>query len=113
MMGLFRKAERALWAPPLVLTQTQASIGLTALNGASRFLYERALPRRVPLPRFLPDRPPLNYWMAPYDLMQHAYVPGQIILGKIERCFLGHLDDRPMVTIANARAGKTSTVLEP
>ena len=28
-------------------------------------------------------------------------------------CAIGHIDDRPMVTIAGARAGKTSTVLEP
>jgi type IV secretion system protein VirD4 len=27
--------------------------------------------------------------------------------------FIGHLDDRPQITIAGARAGKTSTVLEP
>jgi hypothetical protein len=43
----------------------------------------------------------------------YAFVPGQVILGKFAGRFLGHLDDRPMVTIAGARAGKTSTVLEP
>ena len=26
---------------------------------------------------------------------------------------IGHLDDRPQITIAGARAGKTSTILEP
>ena len=73
----------------------------------------RVLPRGVLVPRFLPDRPPVNYWMAPHELARHAFVPGQIILGKFAGRFLGHLDDRPMVTIAGARAGKTSTVLEP
>ena len=41
------------------------------------------------------------------------FVPGQIILGKFAGRFLGYLDDRPQITIAGARAGKTSTVLEP
>ena len=43
----------------------------------------------------------------------HGYLPGQIILGKLAGRFIGHLDDRPQITIAGARAGKTSTVLEP
>ena len=64
-------------------------------------------------PRLTPDRPPVNYWMQPHQLAQHTFVPGQIILGKFAGRFLGHLDDRPLVTIAGARAGKTSTVLEP
>ena len=61
----------------------------------------------------VPDRPPVNFWMPPHQLLQHRYVPGQIILGKFGGQYLGHLDDRPMVMIAGARAGKTSTVLEP
>src|SRR3984893_5788187 len=65
------------------------------------------------LSRFPAARPPVNYWMAPNELMQHAYVPGQIILGKLAGKFLGHIDDRPLITIAGARAGKTSTILEP
>ena len=35
------------------------------------------------------------------------------MLGKLGGVALGHIDDRPMVTIAGARAGKTTTVLEP
>src|SRR5262249_15632175 len=69
--------------------------------------------RGVLLPRFTADRDPVNYWMAPSDLLKYAYVPGQIILGKFGGTFLGHIDDRPMITIAGARAGKTSTILEP
>ena len=45
--------------------------------------------------------------------MKHRFQLGQIIVGKLANVYLGHLDDRPMVTIAGARAGKTSTVLEP
>src|ERR1700730_14000873 len=65
------------------------------------------------LPRFVADRPRVNYWMPPHELVQNTYVPGQIILGKFAGRFLGHLDDRPQITIAGARAGKTSTILEP
>jgi type IV secretion system protein VirD4 len=96
-----------------VLSQTQQHLGLSALDPRSRELYERALPRHILAPRFVPDRPPQNYWMSPQSLMQYSYLPGQIILGKFGGNFLGYLDDRPMVTIAGARAGKTSTILEP
>ncbi len=91
----------------------QPQIGLSALDNGSRELYEKALPRDVMLPRLEADRKRINSWMSPHDLVQHTYVPGQIILGKFAGRYLGHLDVRPQVTIAGARAGKTSTVLEP
>lgn len=112
-MVWFRKAEREKWVSPLVHSRPQQHLGLPALDLRSRELYERALPRNVLLPRFTPDRPPVNYWMAPAELAQHTYVPGQIILGKFAGRYIGYLDDRPQVTIAGARAGKTSTILEP
>jgi type IV secretion system protein VirD4 len=105
--------EREKWATPLARAQPRSQLGLPALDQRSRELYERVLPRGVQVPRFVPDRPPVNYWMSPHDLLRYAYLPGQIVLGKCAGHFLGHLDDRPMVTIAGARAGKTSTVLEP
>lgn len=112
-MSWFWKTERERWASRLALSQTEMRLGLPALDDRSRELYETQLPRGVRMPRFVPDRPPLNYWMPPHELLQHTYVPGQIILGKLAGQFLGHLDDRPMVTIAAARSGKTSTILEP
>jgi type IV secretion system protein VirD4 len=113
IMVWFWPTEKERWASPLALSETQAHVGLPAFDTRSRELYETALPRGVLLPRFVPDRPAENYWMPPHELLQHAYAPGQIILGKLAGQFLGHLDDRPMVTIASARSGKTSTVLEP
>jgi type IV secretion system protein VirD4 len=112
-MGIFRQEESDKWASPFALARPATHLGLPTLDSYSRELYERGLPRSVLLPRFTADRDPVNYWMAPNDLLKHAYVPGQIILGKLGETLLGHLDDRPMVTIAGARAGKTSTVLEP
>ena len=112
-MGLFKPTERERWASPIGLSQLQRHLGLSALDDRSQELYGKALPRRISAPRFVPDRPPLNYWMSPQDLTRYAFVPGQIILGKFGGSYLGLLDDRPMVTIAGARAGKTSTILEP
>jgi type IV secretion system protein VirD4 len=105
--------EREKWATALGRARMQSQIGLPAMDARSRALYEIGLPRGLMLPRFQPDRPPLNYWMAPGDLLQHRFVPGQIIIGKLANSFIGYLDDRPKNTIAGARAGKTSTVLEP
>lgn len=112
-MGWFKPTERERWASPHALSHTQTYLGLPALDHRSRELYERALPRGLLVPRFVPDRPPLNYWMPPRDLSRYGYLPGQIVLGKLGGQLLGYLDDRPMVTIAGARAGKSSTVLEP
>jgi type IV secretion system protein VirD4 len=111
--GIFGKSEFEKWASPLALSHTASHLGLTGFDQASRDLYEKALPRGVLLARTQPDRPPVNYWMAPHLLAQKNYLPGQIILGKFAGRPLGHLDDRPIVTIAGARAGKTSTILEP
>jgi type IV secretion system protein VirD4 len=107
----FQKTERQKWASHAGFARPRPSLGLSALDPLSRDLYERALPRNVLAPRFQPDRPPVNYWMAPYQLARHGFVPGQIILGKFAGQFIGHIDDRPQVTIAGARSGKTSTVL--
>ena len=107
------KSERQKWASPVGVSNVSSHVGLPAFDERTRELYEKALPRGVLLPRLQADRERENYWMSPLELARHAYVPGQIILGKFGGTPLGHLDDRPMVTIAGARAGKTSTVLEP
>jgi type IV secretion system protein VirD4 len=88
-------------------------VGLPALEPLANRLYGEQLPRGVLVPRPAGDRPPVNTWMRPAEVMQMRYQPGQIVLGKLGGQPLGWLDDRPMVTIAGARAGKTSTVLKP
>ncbi|MBB5048549.1 type IV secretion system protein VirD4 [Rhodopseudomonas rhenobacensis] len=113
MFGWFEKSEREKWASPLPLVRPVAHLGLPALDQHARKLYDTSLPRGVLLPRAVPQRPPVNHWMRPSDLFEFAYQPGQIILGKIAGQPIGYMDDRPLVTIAGARAGKTSTVLEP
>lgn len=107
------KSERQKWATKIYRTRLQSTPNLAGFDARSQELYGTALPRGVLMPRLRPDRERINYWMSPFELMRHRFEFGQIILGKLAGTYLGHLDDRPMVTIAGARAGKTSTVLEP
>lgn len=106
-------SEREKWASKLGRVRPGSYVGLPRLEAHGARLYGTALPRGVPMARPMPDRPPINTWMRPSDVLLMRYRPGQIVLGKLAGHALGHLDDRPMVTIAGARAGKTSTVLEP
>ncbi len=117
-MGVFRwmtgePTEREKYAAKLALVETEHHVGLPALEPRAGRLYGEALPRGVRMARPYGDRAQTNYWMRPGDVMRMRYQPGQIILGKLGGQALGWLDDRPMVTIAGARAGKTSTVLKP
>ena len=107
------KSERKKWAQPRASAQFEEQMGLSALDDASRDLYETALPRDISSARLEADRQRINAWMPPHELAQHSFVPGQIIIGKFAGRLLGHLDDRPQVLVAGARSGKTSTVLEP
>jgi len=113
LLRWLERTERDKWASRPGLTPSAPQIGLPGLDARAQRLYGIDLPRGVLVPRFAPDRPPVNHWMRPHELLRHGYVPGQLILGKFAGRFIGHLDDRPLITIANARAGKTSTVLEP
>jgi type IV secretion system protein VirD4 len=107
------KSERRKWARPAEGVTQKWHPALPAFDRKSFELYNKALPRGVLLPRLRADRERINYWMSFHELRRHHYVPGQIILGKVGNDFIGELDDRPMVTIAGARAGKSSTVLLP
>src|SRR5437879_6516767 len=107
------KSERTKLATDLTRVSDDVRPALPNFDPLSRALYEKALPRGVLIPRLDPDREHQNYWMSPYRLLRHRYAPGQLIIGKLANTFLGHMDDRPIVTIAGARSGKTSTVLEP
>jgi type IV secretion system protein VirD4 len=107
------KSERQKWATKRHHQLLRTDLSLSGFDVRSHELYGKALPRGVLLPRLEADRERINFWMSPRELMNFQFRMGQIILGKLSGTYLGHLDDRPMVTIAGARAGKTSTVLEP
>lgn len=109
----FPQTERQKWAASLAATQPQSHVGLPALDAQGALLYGAALPRGVLMPRAVPSRPAVNHWMSPGDVQANfRFGPGAILLGKLGNTLLGHRDDRPLVTIAGARAGKSSTVLE-
>ena len=103
--------EREKWATPAGCVRTRPHVGLPALDARSRELYERALPRGVMVPRFTPDQssPSITGCRFTAAWRQYGFMPGQIILGKLGAQHLGYIDDRPQITIAGARAGKTST----
>jgi type IV secretion system protein VirD4 len=111
-MDWFR-SEFEKWGVPIGGTHLRQYPGLERLDEKTRALFEKRLPRGVLYPRLQRDRERINYWMSPGELMGHRYELGQLMIGKLGDTFLGHLDDRPMVTLAGSRAGKTSTVLEP
>jgi type IV secretion system protein VirD4 len=105
--------EREKWGAKRALTVDRPSVGLPTLDRYGARLYGEALPRGVVVPRPNADRAPSNRWMSPQEVMRHRFMPGQLILGKLGDVPVGQMDDRPIATIAGARAGKSSTVLEP
>lgn len=108
----FQKRERDKWVTKVSPSLVKSTRPLV-WGELDRRLYEQSLPRGLMSPRFTPDRPRVNYWMPPSELLARAHRPGDIILGKLGGSLIGHLDDRPQVTVAGARSGKSSTVLEP
>ncbi len=57
---------------------------------------------------------PSAAWGHPWQLSdQWNWSPGKVLLGEWEQRALGRDDDRHVVTVAGARAGKSSTVLIP
>lgn len=107
------KNERRRWARPAAAVGAASHPALPNLDPRAIELFDKALPRGVLIPRLHRDRERVNYWMPFPELYRLRYMPGQVILGKVGSHYIGSLDDRPMVTIAGARAGKSSTILEP
>lgn len=107
------KTERQKYRIPIRRAHQQAFPALQSFDARSQELYGTGLPRGVLVPRLDKDRERINFWMSPSELLRHRYVPGQILIGKFAGQLLGHMDDRPMVTIAKSRSGKTSTIIEP
>ncbi|MCA1363410.1 type IV secretory system conjugative DNA transfer family protein [Bradyrhizobium sp. IC3069] len=112
MMDWF-KSERQKYRTRLSEAQLGRYPSLSGFDARSAELYGKALPRGVLLSRLDRDCERMTFWMPPAQLLSYQFQFGQIILGKLAGTYLGYLDDRRMVTIAGARAGKTSTVLEP
>lgn len=83
------------------------------LDDQSRDLVTQDLPRGVAVLRGQPNREERAQWASPENIGALRAKFGDILLGKFGGVPLGYMDDKPMVTVASARAGKTSTVLVP
>ena len=113
MLDWFKRSEHKLKQTHLTRVSDYVRPALLNFDPLSALFMKKVLPRGVLIPRLDPDRERHNYWMSPYRLLQHRYAPGQLIIGKLANTFLGHMDDRPIVTVAERAIGKTTTVLEP
>jgi len=70
------------------------------LDAESRWLLEDALPRGL-----------RAEWATVEEIENLKYKPGDILLGKFNGQRLGYMDDKPMLTVASARAGKSSNAI--
>jgi type IV secretion system protein VirD4 len=83
------------------------------LDAESQQLLEEALPRGLPFGRERQNRSERAEWAGVEAIRALTYRPGDILLGKFDGSHLGYRDDKPMVTVASARSGKSSTVIIP
>lgn len=111
-MVLFTSEFRR-WGVPTDHEALRAYPGLPRFDETSRALFEKRLPRGVPIARLQEDRERINYWMSPGELMGYRWEFGKLVIGKVGDTFLGHLDDRPIVTLAGTRAGKPRRCSSP
>ncbi|MGL1627185.1 type IV secretory system conjugative DNA transfer family protein, partial [Vibrio parahaemolyticus] len=52
-------------------------------------------------------------WASVEEVEALGYRKGDLLIGKFNGKPIGYNDDKPMVTIASARSGKSSTVIIP
>ena len=78
-----------------------------------RALLSALLPRGLPFGREQQNRSERAEWAGMEDLGALKWKAGDILLGKFNGERLGFMDDKPMVTVASARSGKSSTVIVP
>ena len=60
-----------------------------------------------------PNRSERTLWASPQEIAELVWKPGDVTLGTFDGKLIGYNDDKPTVTIASARSGKSSTVLVP
>lgn len=94
-----------------VAPQDAALVG-DGSEGAQR-INER-LPRGADVIRDQIDRKERARWARADEIAHQGYQRGHVLLGKYAGRLIGDGgDDRPMITVASARSGKTATVLKP
>lgn len=71
------------------------------------------LPRGIDVIRNQIDRKEKARWARGNEIAAFRYRPGDVVVGKHNGYLIGMGGDKPIVTVASARSGKTSTVLKP
>src|SRR5262245_29214778 len=100
-------------APPASIDPRLGQTPPRGLDAESQQLLEEALPRGLPFGREQQNRSERAEWAGVEEIAALKWKPGDIVLGKFDGERLGYMDDKPMVTIASARSGKSSTVIIP
>jgi type IV secretion system protein VirD4 len=107
-------AERLARAvPPLMPVSAAHDADVIGMGDESVRRINDRLPRGADVIRDQIDRKERARWARASEIAALSYAPGQVMLGKHAGRLIGYGDDKPMVTVASARSGKTATVLKP
>lgn len=107
-------AERLGWKVPDVATTRAPEHGIRVSHDAQRaHQIVDSLPRGADVIRSQIDRKERARWARSDEIAAYRYKSGDVVIGKHNGYLIGIGDDKPMVTVASARSGKTSTVLKP
>lgn len=114
-MGFFRsEAERlgkdvpALGVPPSPRDQWLLGDGAAEAAGLGEMI-----PRGGDVIRNMIDRQEAARWSRASEILNYRYTYGDVLLGSYRGRLIGMGGDKPLVTVASARSGKSSTVLLP
>lgn len=99
--------------PPMTIDPALGRNPPRGLEARSQALLEEALPRGMPFGRAQQNRSERAEWAGVEEVEALCYKPGDILLGTFNGKRIGYSDDKPMVTAASARSGKSSTVIIP
>lgn len=107
-------AERYGRTVPTLSAAPRAATGpaLSLDSSGSSRVVDR-LPRGADVIRDQIDRKERARWARPHEIDELRFRRGHVMLGKHQGQLLGYGDDKPIVTVAAARSGKTATVLKP
>ncbi len=107
-------AERLAWRVPELRGDAHDVSGHRVSHDAERAagVLDR-LPRGADVIRNQIDRKERARWARASEIAAFRYKPGDVLIGKHNGYLIGMGGDKPLLTAASARSGKTSTVLKP
>lgn len=105
--------ERFGGTPPASVDPALGHAPPRGLEEDTQRLLDEALPRGLPFGRERQNRSERASWASVEEVEALGYRKGDLLIGKFNGKPIGYNDDKPMVTIASARSGKSSTVIIP